>query len=74
MNRYRPEGELLNTEENLRYISSFEGMLEAMEQGAILEGKALLRTIFNLSFVSNQVFDNPFCPVRAENNHLFEGV
>ena len=44
MNRYRPEGELLNTEENLRYISSFEGMLEAMEQGAILEGKALLCT------------------------------
>ncbi|MBR2284348.1 MAG: 30S ribosomal protein S1 [Ruminococcus sp.] len=38
--KYRPEGCLIRTAENQRYISSPEGLAEAMEKGVILEGRA----------------------------------
>jgi len=39
---YKPEGSLLNTEENLNYIQSTEGLRRAKENGCILEGRAVL--------------------------------
>ena len=39
---YSPEGTLINNEENTRYISSAEGLREAMDKGIILEGTASL--------------------------------
>lgn len=44
MNRFYPEGELLNTPQNKAYLKSKEGLLEALSNGAILEAKALLCT------------------------------
>lgn len=40
MNEYRPEGCLFKTAENQRYISSLDGLTEAMEKGIILEARA----------------------------------
>lgn len=37
---YRPEGCLFKTAENQRYISTVEGLTEAMEKGIILEARA----------------------------------
>lgn len=37
---YRPEGCLFRTAENQRYISSAEGLTEALEKGVILEARA----------------------------------
>lgn len=42
MKIYKPEGSLLNTEENLSYIQSAEGLRRAKETGRILEGRAVL--------------------------------
>ena len=39
---YLPEGTLIKNEENTRYISSAEGLREAMDKGIILEGIASL--------------------------------
>lgn len=39
---YKPEGELLSTEENLFYTRSWEAMEKAVGKNIILEGKALL--------------------------------
>ena len=39
---YRPEGSLIKTEENLHYISSAQGLTEAMEKNIILEARAVL--------------------------------
>lgn len=41
---YRPEGSIFETAANQRYISSAEGLSEAMEKGIILEAKAVLCT------------------------------
>ena len=41
---YRPEGCLYETPSNQRYISTPEGLSEAMEKGVILEAKAVLCT------------------------------
>lgn len=40
MRMYLPEGEIINTEENLGYISSVNGLLEAKRRGMILEARA----------------------------------
>ena len=42
MTDYKPEGSLLNTQENLDYIGSLEGLRRARENRAILEGRAVL--------------------------------
>jgi small subunit ribosomal protein S1 len=42
MYRFPPEGQLLSTPENLRYLSSQAGIREAYASGAILEGRVLL--------------------------------
>lgn len=39
---YRPEGNLIKTEENHYYTSSAKGLTEAMEKGIILEARAVL--------------------------------
>lgn len=41
---FRPEGCLYDSPSNQRYISSAEGLAEAMERGIILEAKAILCT------------------------------
>lgn len=41
-NRYLPEGSLTGTEQNARYTSDIEGLKEAMQTGAILEGRVFL--------------------------------
>ena len=41
---YRPEGFLFGTQSNQKYISSPEGLSEAMKKGIILEAKAVLCT------------------------------
>ena len=41
---FRPEGFLYDSPSNQRYISSAEGLAEAMEKGIILEAKAILCT------------------------------
>lgn len=41
---FRPEGCLYDSPSNQRYISSAEGLAEAMEKGIILEAKAILCT------------------------------
>ena len=38
LNTYLPEGAILNSAENKEYISSYEGLKKAMENGKILEG------------------------------------
>ena len=40
MNKFKPEGCLFGTAENKRYISSAEGLLQAMEKNEILEARA----------------------------------
>ena len=40
MRMYLPEGEIINTEENLGYIDSVNGLLEAKRRGMILEARA----------------------------------
>lgn len=40
MRMYLPEGEILNTEENLGYISSVNGLFEAKRRGIVLEARA----------------------------------
>lgn len=40
MNEYRPEGSLFRTATNQKYISSLDGLSEAMEKGFILEARA----------------------------------
>ncbi len=40
MNNYKPEGCLFRNAENQRYISSLDGLTEAMEKGIILEARA----------------------------------
>ncbi len=40
MTKFPPEGHLIKTSENLEYISSYEGLSQAMEQEIILEAKA----------------------------------
>lgn len=42
MNEYRPEGSLFRTAANQKYISSLDGLSEAMEKGIILEARAAL--------------------------------
>jgi len=42
MNRFPPEGQMLSSPENLRYLSSQAGIREAYASGAILEGRVLL--------------------------------
>ena len=42
MTGYKPEGSLLNTQENHSYIGSAEGLRRAWESGTILEGRAVL--------------------------------
>ncbi|MBO5102140.1 MAG: S1 RNA-binding domain-containing protein [Clostridia bacterium] len=42
MNSYSPEGMLISTEKNYRYISSEKGLEEALRDGAILEAPVLL--------------------------------
>lgn len=42
MNNFKPEGCLFRTAENQRYISSLDGLSEAMERGIILEARAAL--------------------------------
>jgi len=42
MNYYPPEGQLLGTTENQRYLSSQAGLYEAAAAGAVLEGRVLL--------------------------------
>lgn len=42
MTNYKPEGALLNTEENLSFLRSPEGLRRAMKTGRILEGRAVL--------------------------------
>jgi len=42
MQSYLPEGSLLNTPENLVYCASRKNLIEAMETGRVLEGKAIL--------------------------------
>jgi len=42
MNNYKPEGCLLRTEENMKYISSLEGLKEAMENNITVEARAEL--------------------------------
>jgi small subunit ribosomal protein S1 len=42
MVRFPPEGQLLATPENLRYLSSQAGVREAYAAGAVLEGRVLL--------------------------------
>lgn len=44
MNRYRPEGELINEPENAHYTGSEAGMAEAQSKGMILEAKAIMCT------------------------------
>ena len=39
---YRPEGNLIKTEENSYYISSAKGLTEAMENDIILEARAVI--------------------------------
>lgn len=40
MRMYLPEGEIINTEENLGYISSVNGLFEAKRRGIVLEARA----------------------------------
>ena len=40
MNEYRPEGSIFRTASNQKYISSLDGLSEAMEKGIILEARA----------------------------------
>lgn len=40
MNEYRPEGSLFRTAANQKYISTLDGLTEAMEKGIILEARA----------------------------------
>lgn len=40
MNEYRPEGSLFRTATNQKYISTLDGLTEAMEKGIILEARA----------------------------------
>lgn len=40
MNEYRPEGSLFRTTANQKYISTLDGLTEAMEKGIILEARA----------------------------------
>lgn len=40
MRTYLPEGEILNTEENLGYIATVSGLFEAKRRGVILEARA----------------------------------
>ena len=42
MSVYLPEGLLLDTPENIRLTGSPAGMAQAMAQGSILEGRAVL--------------------------------
>ena len=42
MNQYKPEGSLIRTDKNREYISTYEGLEEAMERGIILEGIAAM--------------------------------
>ena len=42
MTGYKPEGSLLNTQENLSHTGSPEGLRRAWEKGTILEGRAVL--------------------------------
>ena len=42
MNQYMPEGSLITTEKNYEYISSIDGLENAMRQDLILEAQALL--------------------------------
>lgn len=42
MNSYYPEGMLIGTHENYEFISSEKGLERALEEGAILEGSAVL--------------------------------
>lgn len=42
MNEYRPEGCLFRTAANQKYISSLDGLTEAMEKGIILEARAAI--------------------------------
>lgn len=42
MNEYKPEGSLFRTAANQKYISSLDGLTEAMEKGIILEARAAL--------------------------------
>jgi len=42
MNRFLPEGQLLSTAENQRYLSSQAGLYEAASSGAVLESRVLL--------------------------------
>lgn len=44
MNSYRPEGYIIDTQENKAYLSSKEGLKRAMEDGVILEAKAKMCT------------------------------
>ena len=39
---YRPEGSIIGSEQNIRLISSVEGLTEAMEKGIILEARAVM--------------------------------
>lgn len=42
MNKYLPEGKIFNSAENKYYLQSEKNMLEAKQQGLILEGHALI--------------------------------
>ena len=42
MNSYKPEGTLISSNKNLEYISSYEGLEKALEDGAILEAPVVL--------------------------------
>ncbi len=42
MNQYKPEGSLIRTDKNREYLSTYEGLEEAMERGIILEGIAAM--------------------------------
>jgi small subunit ribosomal protein S1 len=39
MKKYEPEGKLFETADNLRLISSADGLLEALRNGITLEGR-----------------------------------
>ena len=42
---YKPEGALTGTAENIRFISSPEGLAEALETDAVLEARAAIECI-----------------------------
>jgi ribosomal protein S1 len=47
MNEYRPEGSLFRTATNQKYISTLDGLTEAMEKGIILEARAAVCDSFH---------------------------